>query len=354
MIEEILEQLLTPHFFPTWEINGETYVELRGKMNAARDEIFTLCNQQYNITAHTGIGVSYMPNGQHLASPLRNLSEVPWIGIQSNNKSIDSNPQTGIYLAILFNASGSNFSLSLQFGTDSLKSKDLNSYYLFYKTLLGNKFSDSVINLTAKNKDGSLIKDQKRGVKYEKSNIFGSDYKINEVGTFLRELPVFIKLYETLIENLSRNDETSSQIDFTYEEPGNFSSLKRRHGSKYKASVIILIQRSNKEKSTAILKAGFECEIDSNHTTFETDSMSNYVEGHHIIPMKFYSIYTNDIDHWSNIVSLCPTCHRKVHFAAADIKKEILSEIWTKRGQQINTNYTIEKAILFDHYNLVE
>jgi 5-methylcytosine-specific restriction protein A len=351
MLVENIKEILSSDFFPTWKINGEKYIELRRRMSIIKDELHQIIPESnYFVSLNTGIGVKYEKNGNFLEAPLSSLSEVPWVGIHSKNKNFDAKSQTGVYLTILFNSSGSNVALSLQYGSDKLTSNVLNNSNLKYRTLLGLEFNKTKINLTAKDITGKLLKPQSRAKKYEKANIYGKDYYFNKINDLLIDLPKFISVYETLIDKITESDEALYQIEFTDIKPSDYSELKKKDDTRLKTIDINAFNRSNKEKSIAIKKADFKCELNNEHETFSTESSINYVEGHHIIPIELYQEFTNDIDHWSNIISLCPNCHRKIHLAKKEIKKEMLSKIWEMRGELIKKNFTIEMDELINHY----
>ncbi|SDM29267.1 5-methylcytosine-specific restriction enzyme A [Paenibacillus sp. OK060] len=84
--------------------------------------------------------------------------------------------------------------------------------------------------------------------------------------------------------------------------------------------------------------ANFKSEFDEGHITFTLSvSKKNYVEAHHLIPMKLQNEYINSIDTESNILSLCPNCHRMVHHARSKDKREILRVFYEKRRSQLDT-----------------
>jgi 5-methylcytosine-specific restriction protein A len=351
MLDDTIKKILTSDFFPTWKINGEKYIDLKRRMIIIKDELLQIIPEtKYTVTVNTGIGVKYEENGKLLEAPLSSLSEVPWIGIHSNNENFDSKSQTGVYLTILFNASGSNVSLSLQYGSDKLTSDVLNNSNLKYRTLLGLEFNKTNINLTAKDSTGKLLKPQSRAKKYETANIYGKDFYHNDINELLLDLPKFILVYENLIDKIIESDEALYQIEFTSVNPSDYSELKKKDDFKIISIDINSFKRSNKEKSIAIKKAGFKCELNNEHETFLTESCLNYVEGHHIIPVELYTEFANDIDHWSNIISLCPNCHRKIHLANKEIKKEIISKIWATRGELLKENFSIEMNELINYY----
>jgi 5-methylcytosine-specific restriction protein A len=68
-----------------------------------------------------------------------------------------------------------------------------------------------------------------------------------------------------------------------------------------------------------------------------------YVEGHHVLPMYQQKNYDFKIDDIDNIVSLCPNCHKKIHFA--DDKKEILSLLYSKCSKYLRYNSISENDL---------
>lgn len=78
---------------------------------------------------------------------------------------------------------------------------------------------------------------------------------------------------------------------------------------------IKIYPRDKKRATNALAYADFVCEIDDRHPTFIRKSSSkNYVEPHHLIPMKYSEKYDNSLDVEANIVSLCSNCHNEIHY----------------------------------------
>lgn len=87
----------------------------------------------------------------------------------------------------------------------------------------------------------------------------------------------------------------------------------------------------------ALMLAHFECAADSSHKTFLTDKGTPYMEGHHLIPCtpdnaaRLWKKKKRNIDCEANIVCLCPTCHRRVHFGSLKEKEGILKLLYDKQ-----------------------
>lgn len=101
------------------------------------------------------------------------------------------------------------------------------------------------------------------------------------------------------------------------------------------------INRNPKIAKLALSNAHFNCEIDEGHPSFISRASKNpYMEAHHLIPlpysMTFYERYHINLDCPENIISLCPTCHRALHFGTDTKRNEILKILLKKRKKQLN------------------
>ena len=87
----------------------------------------------------------------------------------------------------------------------------------------------------------------------------------------------------------------------------------------------------------ALNDAQYLCMADPNHNTFLTNKGFPYMEGHHLIPCTannaktFWNRYRKSIDCVENIVCLCPTCHRRIHFGSDEEKNAIIKLLYNKQ-----------------------
>lgn len=96
------------------------------------------------------------------------------------------------------------------------------------------------------------------------------------------------------------------------------------------------LSRSSIIKNQSIESAGYQCEYDSNHVTFISQTTKHmYMEGHHAIPMKFQDKFNYSIDIYANIVCLCPICHRLLHYGIASEKDKVLNKIYSARADRL-------------------
>ena len=59
------------------------------------------------------------------------------------------------------------------------------------------------------------------------------------------------------------------------------------------------------------------------------------MEGHHAIPMKYQRTFSVSLDVYANIVCICPTCHRLLHYGIYDERKSVLNRIYTERADRL-------------------
>lgn len=80
-----------------------------------------------------------------------------------------------------------------------------------------------------------------------------------------------------------------------------------------------------------LAQAGYTCEANANHTTFTSKaSGNNYLEAHHLVPLKHQPDFEFALDNPANIVALCPNCHRLLHHATVDEKQSCLRQLLTE------------------------
>lgn len=65
------------------------------------------------------------------------------------------------------------------------------------------------------------------------------------------------------------------------------------------------------------------------------------MEGHHLIPCspgnseKYWKRYSRNIDCIDNIVSLCPTCHRRIHYGSDAERTEIIDKLYEVQAEKL-------------------
>lgn len=86
----------------------------------------------------------------------------------------------------------------------------------------------------------------------------------------------------------------------------------------------------------------YQCSVDPDHLTFISKASSNdYMEAHHLIPMNQQEKYSVSLDVRGNIVCLCPTCHRLLHFGTNKDKLPVLRLLFDAKLTELKS-YGIE------------
>lgn len=111
---------------------------------------------------------------------------------------------------------------------------------------------------------------------------------------------------------------------------------------------------SQNMKETAKKDNSFLCEFDNNHFTFISKANEeNYVEAHHLIPFSERKRFDVSVDVVENIVCLCPNCHRKIHLAIDEEKKELLKPLYIRKRNQLQRIWIdITEDELFKFYKI--
>ncbi len=113
-------------------------------------------------------------------------------------------------------------------------------------------------------------------------------------------------------------------------------------------------------KKKAFERANYKCELEdycdcSSHYFTNKKNGENYVELHHLIPREFSNDFERSIEQIENYVSLCPRCHRFVHFAVDRERKMVLHHLYNKRIGSLNQKgISIEESQLKSYYRIEE
>ena len=123
----------------------------------------------------------------------------------------------------------------------------------------------------------------------------------------------------------------------------------KRQGSSVSAHAIY--PRDISKKANAIRKANFLCEISNNHPLFKSRiTNQNYLEAHHLIPLKYADLFSFSLDIEANIVAVCPHCHRLLHYGDKEEIKPILEQLFIERKNLLASkgiHLTLEQLYAF-------
>lgn len=77
------------------------------------------------------------------------------------------------------------------------------------------------------------------------------------------------------------------------------------------------------------------CEACGTDKTFLKENGRQYFEGHHLVPLSRQASFNVSLDVPANVVCLCPTCHRFLHFGATQDRRRCLLRIYEKRADAL-------------------
>lgn len=119
------------------------------------------------------------------------------------------------------------------------------------------------------------------------------------------------------------------------------------------------VEKKSSISKAALIRAHYICEGDEKHITFTTSRGNPYMEGHHLIPCTYgnsedyWNKYGVNIDCVENIVCLCPTCHRLVHFGSEKERNKLLEKLYLKQISKLKSvNLDISLEELLERYKM--
>ncbi|MDR7029826.1 MrcB family domain-containing protein [Rhizobium rosettiformans] len=91
-------------------------------------------------------------------------------------------------------------------------------------------------------------------------------------------------------------------------------------------------RRDPKVAATALRAANNLCEWDNTHQSFIAKRTgASFSEAHHLIPVSRQGDYAHSLDVPENVVSLCPTCHRKIHHGQSSERMNMAADLFRRR-----------------------
>lgn len=162
-----------------------------------------------------------------------------------------------------------------------------------------------------------------------------------------------LKGIKKILDNHSRNFEEISTPDLFVEDRNNYEYQKAISKSigrnksqdeakeKKKTKTIngqSVYPRNPSYAKQALHDADYLCEISDSHKTFiQRFSHANFTEAHHLVPLKYHADFDVSLDIPSNIISLCPNCHRMLHFGQLSEIKSLLKQLLENRIERLES-----------------
>ena len=195
------------------------------------------------------------------------------------------------------------------------------------------KFKDSPIN---------RYNDVKFKVFFEKINIikiinkdyYLSDFIVENYLPQIRKLNIY-NIFSKISKNLEKKDKpVFKNLTYPISDKSNLLKLENTEPQKNKRGKYT---RNPKIAQTVLAASRYKCFFDPSHETFINKNGDIYMEGHHFIPMQFQEDFLPiSLDRRSNLVSLCPNCHEKLHKARNKDRLPLLKKIYDHRIKDLN------------------
>ncbi len=290
-----------------------------------------------------------------------NIARVPWVGIF--NKTITTSAEEGFYIVLLFSEDMSGCFLSLNQGvtemgqryTRRLAIKKMIEAAVFSRVHL-EKHPEALYGEI----DLHSTLDLGRG--YEAGAIESFYYPRTALPTekdleahFFALLSNYDKLYKAVgadLQGIAPITEAEYQdvvlekasaakpLDLPSNQDGGFPvPMLKVTGGK------LAYVRNPSVAARALQDAGFVCELDAEHWTFESRASSRpYVEAHHLVPMSKQHLFDVSLDVTANIVCLCATCHRLLHFGKPTARNTSIKKLYKVRSKVLSAREIKVKA----------
>lgn len=147
-----------------------------------------------------------------------------------------------------------------------------------------------------------------------------------------------------------------SKVDDVKEYNINENIVKDAYKNKPAAATEGVLKRYSKNPligKVAVKKAKYKCENNIIHETFiSSHTQKPFMEAHHLIPISLQDVmwkrFGVNIDCEENIVSLCPNCHRAIHYSEKETKKALIEKLYNiqkTKLHNIGLNITLNELI---------
>lgn len=148
------------------------------------------------------------------------------------------------------------------------------------------------------------------------------------------------------VENGVLEDDDSDyvdKVDDVKEYNINVDIAKYAYKDKPSAATSGVLKRYSKNPiigKVAVKKATYQCENDPVHETFMSSRTKHqFMEAHHLIPInlqdEMWDKYDVNVDCTENIISLCPNCHRAIHYAIKDSKRDLAIKLYNIKKDEL-------------------
>lgn len=141
----------------------------------------------------------------------------------------------------------------------------------------------------------------------------------------------------------NNSDETDSDYQRSINDPRllnivGYTPLHQKALTQIERAATTQFSRDPRLARWHMKQTGFKCEMDPDHSTFVNGSTGEqYMEAHHLVPISRSPDMGGEwsLDIPSNILCLCPTCHRAFHHGSKETKQDFLGRAWQMRRRDL-------------------
>jgi hypothetical protein len=243
-------------------------------------------------------------------------------------------PSCDFYLATLSSASNKRF---LSIGNKNLSARRATSVVFRFKPSLGRLEQTNCIYL-----DFSLDKPEKNSklrqevttndslntLKVKEGN--RTYYRIHLHGD-LTNLESVLKII-TKSKLIVQSMEGGGYSPDDYESNRETKSTPQPRVAELKRVSKIDYPKSDNLRLSYLDEMKHQCELNQDHQSFISKGTNkNYVEAHHLIPVSKYAEFEYELDRQENLVSLCPNCHRLLHYGQKGVANPLLVKLYNQK-----------------------
>lgn len=312
--------------------NYPSSVVIRTELPAAINRLGAIPNGRYKTEGSVGAG---------------NMTHIPWISIF--DREITQTAQRGYYIVYLFKTDLTGFYLSLnqgwiqyreRYGTPEGRIQIRRNAETAKELLQGTQgFSFNDIELITEDELGIGYQFGNICSKFYPSDVIPDDVQIlddlrNMIGVY-RELKSIVGV--NILNIKPRSDEDQFQEQVQIEQGEGLPAGPVPRGERRPNGTDGGWSRNPKYSAKAISDANHFCAFDRLHLTFDSEATGNqFIEAHHLVPMKAQDDFDPGLDFPENIISLCPNCHRAIHNSQIPVKAVYLRKFYNERIASIN------------------
>lgn len=164
------------------------------------------------------------------------------------------------------------------------------------------------------------------------------------------KLAAFLEVDSLLgfLKSISNDDEYDFVYKFTYD----YFFKNERLNVEVEDEIVYLEHKSEREatssnlRSEILAEANETCFFNCSNEMFLNQKEDIYLEVHHIIPLSYARKIGKKGDFRENLIAVCPTCHKRIHFEHSDsiIKQDMYklmySRVETSTNKMEISNFT--------------